>query len=157
DGDNFFDLVGEVTQLANCNIHARRKFEPIAQSTKGKGLAKEAMQFYKALYKIERQAKNDQLTPDERYLLRQQESKPLMEKFKKWLDELYPTVLPQSPLGKAMNYCIKLWPGLTRFLEDGRLEPDTNLTEQEIKPFVIARKNFLFADSVLGAKALCMH
>ena len=62
-----------------------------------------------------------------------------MDKFKSWLDELYPTVLPKSPLGNAMNYCIKLWPGLTRFLEDGRLEIDNNLTEQEIKPFVIAK------------------
>ena len=56
-----------------------------------------------------------------------------------------------------MNYCFNIWPGLTRFLEDGRLEIDNNLTEQEIKPFVIARKNFLFCDSVAGANALCMH
>ena len=56
-----------------------------------------------------------------------------------------------------MNYCIKLWTGLNRFLEDGRLEIDNNLTEQQIKPFVIARKNFLFCDSVDGAKALCLH
>jgi transposase len=157
DGDNFFDLVGEVANLANCNAHARRKFEPITQNTKGKGVAREALRFFKELYKIEREAKNNQLTPEQRYELRQRKSKPLMEKFKTWLDELYNTVLPQSPLGKAMNYCIKLWPGLTRFLEDGRLEIDNNLTEQEIKPFVIARKNFLFCASVDGAKALCMH
>lgn len=70
---------------------------------------------------------------------------------------MYPTTLSQSPLGKAMMYCIKLWPGLTRFLDDDRLQIDNNLTEQEIKPFVIARKNFLFASSVDGADALCMH
>ncbi len=157
DGDNFFDLIGEVSDLVNCNAHARRKFEPIATSTKGKGLAKEAMRFFKELYKIEREAKNNHLTPGQRYELRQEKSKPLIDKFKSWLDEMIPTVLPQSPLGKAMNYCIKLWPGLTRFLEDGRLEIDNNLTEQEIKPLVIARKNFLFASSVDGAKSLCMH
>ncbi len=157
DGDNFFDLVGQVANLLNCNAHARRKFEPIAQSTKGKGIAKEALRFYKELYKIEREAKNNQLTPDQRHELRQQKSKPLMDKFKLWLDDVYPTVLPQSPLGKAINYCIKLWSGLTRFLEDGRLEVDNNLTEQEIKPLVIARKNFLFASSVDGAQALCLH
>jgi len=157
DGDNFFELVGEVAKLVNCNSHARRKFEPIAQGTKGKGLAKEAMRFFKELYKIEREAKNNKLTPEQRYNLRQEKSKPLMEKFKAWLDEMYPTVLPQSALGKAMNYCINLWPGLTRFLEDGRLEIDNNLTEQEIKPLVIARKNFLFCSSIDGAKALCMH
>jgi transposase len=157
DGDNFFELIGQFANLVNCNIHARRKFEPIAQGTKGKGLAKHAMQFYKDLYKIEREAKNNNLTPDQRFELRQRKSKPLMDDFRKWLDDLYPTVLPQSPLGKAMNYCLKLWEGLTRFLEDGRLEPDTNLTEQEIKPFVISRKNFLFAASMDGARALCMH
>ena len=157
DGDDFFELVGEFANLVNCNAHARRKFEPIAQGTKGKGLAKEAMRYFKELYKIEREAKEKRLTPNQRYLHRQEKSKPLMDKFKDWLDEMYPTTLPQSPLGKAMNYCIKLWAGLTRFLDDGRLEVDNNLTEQQIKPFVIARKNFLFASSVDGAEALCMH
>jgi transposase len=157
DGDNFFDLVGEVANLVNCNAHARRKFEPIAKQTKGKALAKEAMAFFKALYKIERIAKENNYTPEQRYQLRQEKSKPLMEQFKSWLDEKMPTVLPQSPLGKAIKYCINLWPGLTRFLDDGRLEIDNNHTEREIKPLVIARKNFLFAASVNGARALCMH
>lgn len=157
DGDNFFELVGEFADLVNCNAHARRKFEPTAQGAKGTGLAKEAMRFFKELYKIEREAKNNKLSADQRYELRQKKSKPLMAKFKAWLDDMYPTVLPQSALGKAMNYCINLWSGLTRFLDDGRLEIDNNLTEQEIKPLVIARKNFLFCSSMGGAKALCMH
>lgn len=157
DGDNFFELIGEDTSLVNCNAHARRKFEPVAQSAKGKGLAKEALAFFKALYKIEREAKDNKLSPEERYQLRQKKSKPLLEEFKQWLDTMWPTVLPQSPLGKAFQYCFNRWPGLIRFLEDGRLEIDNNLTEQAIKPFVIARKNFLFASSVDGANALCMH
>ena len=151
-------MIGEtIADLVNCNAHARRKFELIAQSAKGKGLAKEALRFFKELYKIEREAKIKNLTPDQRYDLRQEKSKPRMDKFKSWLDDMFPTVLPQSPLGNAMNYCIKLWPGLTRFLEEGRLEIDNNHTEREIKPLVIARKNFLFCASVDGAKALCMH
>jgi transposase len=157
DGDNFFELIGECSSLVNCNSHARRKFEPIAQGAKAKGLAKEAMRFFKELYKIERESKINKLSSEQRYELRQRKSKPLMEKFKTWLDKMYPTALPQSALGKAMMYCIKLWPGLTRFLDDGRLEIDNNLTEQEIKPLVIARKNFLFCASQDGARALCMH
>ncbi len=159
DGDNFFEDMPEIpgVVLVNCNTHARRKFEPIAQAAKGKGIAKEAMRRYKELYKIEREAKDKNLTAQERHALRQEKSKPLMESFKKWLDEIYPTVLPQSPLGKAIQYGQNRWPGLMRFLDDGRLEIDNNLTEQKIKPVVIARKNFLFADSVAGAKALCMH
>ena len=158
DGDNFFELIGSTNaSIVNCNAHARRKFEPIAQANKGKGVAKEAMRFFKELYKIEREAKNNQLTPEQRYELRQKKSKPLMEEFNTWIDKIYPTVLPQSALGKAVNYCINHRAGLMRFLEDGRLEIDNNLTEQEIKPLVIARKNFLFCVSVEGAEALCLH
>lgn len=158
DGDSFFDLVGSSNaSIVNCNAHARRKFEPIALANKGKGIAKEAMRFFKELYKIERDAKNNQLTPTQRYQVRQEQSKPLYEQFNAWVDKVYPTTLPQSPLGKALHYCIKYRAGLMRFLDDGRLEIDNNLTEQEIKPLVIARKNFLFCASVDGAHALCMH
>jgi len=158
DGDNFFDLVGSNNaSIVNCNAHARRKFEPIAQANKGKGIAKEAMRFFKELYKIEREAKNNQFTPEQRHQLRQEKSKPLMETFNVWIDKVYPTTLPKSPLGNALNYCIKYRTGLMRFLDDGRLEIDNNHTEQEIKPLVIARKNFLFCASVDGAEALCLH
>lgn len=158
DGDNFFDLIGsDNASLANCNSHARRKFEPIARSNKGTGIAKQAMRFFKALYKVERETKNNQFTATQRYQLRQEKSKPIMDDFFAWIKEVYPTVLPQSPLGKALSYCIKRKEGLMRFLEDGRLEIDNNLSEQEIKPFVIARKNFLFCASVEGAQALCLH
>lgn len=159
DGDNFFDLIGEMpdVHLVNCNAHSRRKFEPIAQAAKNKGLAKEAMVLYKHLYKVEREAKNAAMTPTQRHELRQKEAKPILEKFKLWLDAGLPTVLPKSPLGAAFHYCQNRWPGLTRYLEDGRLEIDNNATEREIKPFVMARKNFLFSASVDGAYALCMH
>ena len=73
------------------------------------------------------------------------------------MEASWPTVLPQSPLGKAIPYCSKRWSGLIRYVEDGRLEIDNNLTEQQIKPLVIARKNFLFCTSVEGAQALCLH
>lgn len=159
DGDNFFDLLGESedVQRVNCNAHARRKFEPIAKATKGQGLAKEALRFYKALYKIERQAKEQCLSPEARYALRQKESKPLLETFKKWIDTHKLLVLPQSPLGQAIQYCLNRWEGLIRYCEDGRLEIDNNHNEREIKPFVMARKNFLFSSSVDGAFALCLH
>lgn len=158
DGSNVFDLIGNSNaKLVNCNAHARRKFEPIAKQAKGNGVAKKAMDFFKGVYKIEREAKNNKLTPKERYQLRINNAKPLWKEFNDWIDEVYPTVLPQSALGNAINYCIKYRGGLVRYLEDGRLEIDNNLTEQEIKPLVIARKNFLFCDSVNGAKALCLH
>ena len=157
DGDNFFDEIGKVATRSYCMAHARRKFEPIAQRIKGNGLAKEALRFFKALYKIERDASLQQLTPQARYTLRQSDSKPLLEKFKQWLDEKSLTVLPQSPLGNAFAYTLKRWQGLTQFLNDGRVQIDNNETERHIKPFVIARKNFLFAATPDGADALCLH
>jgi transposase len=117
-----------------CNAHARRKFEPIANATKGDGLAKVGMCFYRRIYRIERLAKDEKMTPQQRYALRQRLTKPIMKEFKVWLDANLPTVLPKSPLGKAFNYTLKHWGGLCRFLDDGRLEADNNLTEQEIKP-----------------------
>lgn len=157
DGDNFFDHIAKVVMLVCCMAHARRKFEAVADSGKGQGAAKEALRFFKELYRLERNAKNQGFTAAERHALREEKSKPLLEKFKTWLDTTYPTTLPQSPLGKAMYYCLKRWGELTRFLCDGRLEIDNNLTEQEIKPFVMARKNFLFSSSMEGARALCQH
>jgi len=115
------------------------------------------MKFYKELYKIERSAKNAKLTAKQRYKLRLEKSKPLIKELHEWLKESNLKVLPQSSLGKAVQYCLNHWQGLERYLEDGRLEFDNNGTERKIKPFVIARKNFLFAATPKGADALCMH
>lgn len=159
DGDPFFDLLLQNKNIlaSFCNAHARRYFEKVAVQAKKQGLAHEALRYYKRLYKIERQAKDEAMTFDQRHQLRQAESKPIMVEFKKWLDDNAPTTLLQSPLGKAFSYTIKHWEGLSRFLTDGRLEIDNNLTEQQIKPLVIARKNFMFTDSMDGAHALCTH
>ncbi|WP_297292615.1 IS66 family transposase [Oceanicoccus sp.] len=159
DADPFFNrLFSDADVHASfCNAHARRKFEPIANATKGDGLAKDAMHFYRRIYRVERLAKDEKMTIQQRYALRQRLTKSILKEFKAWLDVNYPTVLPKSPLGKAFNYTLKHWEGLCRFLDDGRLEADNNLTEQEIKPFVIARKNFMFCSSVSGANALCLH
>ena len=69
------------------------------------------------------------------------------------LDQHIPIVPPRSALGKAMQYAHKQWPKLTVYTRDGRLRIDNNLTENAIRPFVIGRKNFLFCDSVAGAKS----
>ncbi len=89
DGDNFFELIGSLSgvELVNCNSHARRKFEPITKGTKGQGLAKEALRFFKSLYKIESTAKDLALDYQARYELRQREAKPIAETFKRWLEE----------------------------------------------------------------------
>lgn len=158
DADNCFDLLSyNGVELSYCNAHARRKFEPIAKAAKGHGVAKQAMLYYKDLYKIEREAKDKKLSHEQRYTLRQEKSKPKVEELNAWLDKIQSTVLPQSALGKAVSYAVNHREGLMHFLDDGRLEIDNNLTEQAIKPLVIIRKNFMFCDSVAGAHALCLH
>jgi len=62
-------------------------------------------------------------------------------------------VLPKSPLGQAVSYTLNQWPKLITHLKDGRLENNNNQSERAIKPFVIGRKGWLFADSVAGAEA----
>lgn len=158
DADNCFDLLSyNGVELSYCNAHARRKFEPIAKAAKGHGVARQAMLYYKDLYKIEREAKDKKLSHEQRYTLRQEKSKPIIEELNAWLDKIQLTVLPQSALGKAVSYAVNHREGLMHFLDDGRLEIDNNLTEQAIKPLVIIRKNFMFCDSVAGAHALCLH
>jgi transposase len=115
------------------------------------------MTFYKKLYAIEREAKRNQLSPEARKQWRLTHTQPLWDEFEDWLTQHAPLTLPQSPLGKAMEYTQKRQAGLRRFLEDGRLEPDTNRLEQKNKALALARNNFLFAQSVEGAKALCVH
>ena len=97
------------------------------------------------------------MTAEQRYQYRQEHPKPIMDEFYSWLKKHQALVLPESSLGKAFAYAIKYEAGLCRYLEDGRLEIDNNHTEREIKPVVIARKNFMFAYSVAGAHAICMH
>ncbi len=159
DCDNFFELLTSKEDVypSFCNAHARRKFEAVFKVAKKRGLAHEALDFYKRLYAIERFAKKNELTLEELHKIRQEKSKPIMEEFKKWLDEYVSMVLPKSPLGKSFAYTINHWEGFVRFLENPRLSIDNNHTEREIKPFVMARKAFLFANSVGGAHALAMH
>jgi len=78
---------------------------------------------------------------------------PLIEKLRIWLDASIDTVPPQSLTGKAMHYMRRQWPKLVRVLDDGRVPLDTNLVENAIRPFVVGRKAWLFADSMAGARA----
>ena len=159
DADSFFgDLYAQDYVVSSlCNSHSRRKFEAISKQSKKEDLSHRAMMVYAQLYKIERKAKREKMTPEQRYQLRLQYAKPILEKFKVWLEEKIHLVPIKSPIAKAMKYALKHWDGLVRYLEDGRLSIDNNHTEQEIKPFVIARKNFLFTGSKEGARALCVH
>jgi len=103
------------------------------------------------LYRIEKQIKGK--TPEEIQRIRQKRSKPIIEKLKKWVEETKPTITPQSLTGKALTYLDNQWPYLTAYLNHGAAAIDNNKAERAIRPFVIGRKNWLFANSVKGANA----
>ena len=112
------------------------------------------MSVYAKIYQIERKMKVEKRSFEEIKAIRQEKTIPILNNFKQWLQEKQPLVPQKSPIAKAINYTLRHWSGLVRFCEDGRYLIDNNHTEREIKPFVIARKNFLFAGSQEGARAL---
>ncbi|WP_340124643.1 IS66 family transposase, partial [Methylobacter svalbardensis] len=115
------------------------------------GMAHTALRKFRALYLLEKQLKD--LTIEQRYLLRQEKSKPLMEDLKQWCDDSVAKTTKESALGKAIRYTINQWDYLMRYLEDGNLQIDNNAAERHIKPFVIGRKNWLFNQTPRGATA----
>ena len=108
------------------------------------------MDYCNKLYAIERKAKN--LSFDNRLKERQEQAKPLLDAFFAWAKTLG-NIAPKSKLGKAIYYLTEEEPYLRRYIEDGRMEIDNNRAERSIKPFVIGRKNWLFANTPSGAKA----
>lgn len=138
---------------ALCNSHARRKFVTAYEMAEKAGEAGQCLDWYGQLYKIEKGLHKADLSPEEIKEHRQEHSKPIMDEMKTWLDERSLSVLPGSPLGKAIGYSLSNWKKLTLFLENGLIPIDNNMTENAIRPFVVGRKNFLFSAVDRGAKA----
>lgn len=136
-----------------CHAHARRPFAELAKTHQATGLAHEAIKFYRKLYAVETEARNNQLSAEARYHLRQEKSVPILDAFKKWLDHHLPKTSEQGAIGKAIRYCVGHWAELNNYLLDGRVEIDNNLVENAIRPFALGRKNWLFNGSPAGAKA----
>lgn len=135
-----------------CWMHSRRKFYAIAKQTKKKGLAYDAVQFIRKLYGIEKRAKEQNVTSQQRYELRQKEAIPILTEFKIWLDKLEQQVLPKSPLGEAMTYALNQWQALIRYTENGMLEIDNGYAERLLKPPTIGKKNYMFFGNDNGGK-----
>ena len=143
--------------LAGCWGHVRRKFDealkglPASRRKTGGTKAQEALDQINRLFAIERELKG--LSPEERLKARNLRSRPVVEEFRKWLGDVMAAILPKSLFGVAVKYALNQWEKLVRFLEDGRIEISNNRAERSIKPFVIGRKNWLFANTPKGAHA----
>ena len=151
-GYNVFSCNKNIT-LVGCWAHARRKFFDIVKITKTPGKAHEALNTIRKLYYIEKIAKAKKLKPKEIKQLRETKSKPILDKFKKWLEKHLINAPPKSSLGQAISYTLKFWDELNQYLTDGILDIDNNAAENAIRPFVVGRKNWLFSDNDKGARA----
>lgn len=136
-------------RLAFCWAHARRPFYEFYTSTQSP-LAAEVLARIAKLYVIEADIRGQ--PPDVRQAVRQGRSRPLVEDLRLWLQDHLPRVPGWSDVAKAMRYVLRHWDGLILYLDDGRLEMDTNVVERAIRPVTITRKNSLFAGSDAGAR-----
>ena len=151
DGYAGYHDLGEDITVVGCWAHARRKFDEAVKSLpKGKAKGSSASQgltYCNLLFGIEQEIAEK--TAEERYEERLKQAKPVLDAMFAWANSR--TAAPKSALGKAFTYLKEQWPYLTNYLKDGRLEISNNRAERSIKPFVIDRKNFLFANTPKGA------
>src|SRR3954463_11652265 len=139
---------GEI-RLAFCWAHCRRRFYEIHQAT-GSPLAEEALRRIGELYKVEAEIRGR--PAEDRRAVRQERSRPIVDALHGWLTVQLGRVSGKSGLAEAIRYALRHWQGLVLFLEDGRLELDTNTVERAIRPIALGRKNSLFAGSDGGAR-----
>jgi len=140
-------------ELIGCMAHARRKFKEAqtAQPKNKSGRADLALNKFAKLYKIEKEIKY--LPAEEKKVIREKKSLPLLNDLKKWLDRSMLQVLPKSAIGKAIQYCLNQWEKLSGYIKSGDINIDNNRAERAIKPFVIGRKNWMFCNTTSGANA----
>jgi len=126
-----------------CAAHSRRRFHVAARQ----GLT-QAIWFigqFRRLYKIEDQAREAQLQPEQRHALRQEkDASSIWVSMKERAEELRDGLLPKSTMGKAVNYFLNEYEVLIAYLENGRLEIDNNLVENSIRPTCVGKKRWLF-------------
>lgn len=134
---------------AGCLAHARRKFHELWEPHRSP-VAEQALKFFAALYEVEREAA--QLAPKDRRQLRQARAAPVAESFHAWLQGQRALVPDGSATAKAIDYSLKRWAALTRYLSDGDVPCDNNWVENQIRPIAIGRGNWLFAGSLRAGK-----
>lgn len=149
----YHTLPGDVV-VVGCWAHARRKFDEalksLPQKDRGNSGPLIGKRYCDKLFDIERDIAGRKLSQEDRRLQRQELAQPVLDEFWAWLNSQR---LTKSPFGKAVFYALSQWKYLVRYLLDDRLEISNNRIERSIKPFVIDRKNFLFANTPRGAKS----
>ncbi|OZY57294.1 IS66 family transposase [Pseudomonas lundensis] len=137
-----------VTEVG-CMAHARRKFFELHATNKST-LAEQALRYIQLLYEIESEARD--LEPDLRRRIRQEKTVPVMDMLHAWMSAQRDLVPEGSAISKALDYSLKRWAALSRYLDDGAVPIDNNWAENQIRPWALGRKNWLFAGSLRSGK-----
>jgi hypothetical protein len=133
-----------------CWAHARRRFlDALASDT---ARASAILALVQMLYRVEADARDTGLDPPGIRALRQERSKPILDRIREEVELAGRTVLPKSALGDALGYVRNQWRALTRFVEDGSLAIDNNAAERALRAVAVGRKNWLFTGSEDGGK-----
>ena len=154
-GYDFLDNKSDIFHIG-CWAHARRKF---MEADKGGGKGKKtgsvdmALNYIRKLYAVEHEGRKNEYGPERMRILRQEKAKPIIDDFYTWLSKKSLHVVPKSLLGVAVRYALKQWPRLIEYVDHGEATPDNNAAENAIRPFVVGRKNWLFAGTPAGATA----
>ena len=139
----------DAPRLAFCWAHTRRKFFDVHAATQSP-IAAEALQRIAALYAIEDDIRGQ--PAEARRQVRQQRSRSLVEAMHAWFTAQLPRISGRSTLAQAIRYALNHWKGLVLFVDDGRLELDTNTVERAMRPVALGRKNALFAGADSGGR-----
>lgn len=155
DGYKGYDWVDNHPDIVHlgCMAHGRRPFAQLVKLAKTTGKSHQAVAYIQKLYAIEKIARQGGYTDQQRYELRIEKAKPLLDEMKAWVELSLKTAASQSKLGQALTYMHLRWNALTAYLLDGSLEIDNNLIENIIRPFALGRKNWLLSGSPRGAHA----
>jgi transposase len=132
-----------------CWAHARRKFVALQDADCRVAYP---IQLIARLYRVEHLGDARHLDPPDRARLRRERSVPVLEKLQRLIANTLPNEPPSSDFAKAMRYVLNHWAAFTRFLDDGRLRLDNNITEQQLRDIAVGRKNYLFAGSHAAAE-----
>jgi transposase len=149
--------------------HARRKFFDAAGSDPARSHA--VLAHIAEVYRVEHEATDLGVDAAGRKALRQDRTRPVLERLKGWLDGEWGKLLPKSPIASAAGCALSNWAALMRFLEDGELDPDNNEAERAIRPIAVGRpapklsiggpaeagKNWLFCGSSVGGRTASVH
>ena len=140
---------GGAVQLAFCWAHVRRHFYELAVPGPAP-IASEALKRIAELYAVETECRGR--SADKRRALRQEKSRPILDALEPWLKTKLGLISQKTKLADAIRYALTRWEGLTRFIDDGRVEIDSNTVERSIRPIALNRKNALFAGSDGGGE-----